>query len=192
MRKSLGLGLGAAAVIATGLLTPAAGWAAVTGTSAHTSTLAGPGGDPDTTVTFAVTSGLLTLTAPGSANLGTGRPGTTISGQLGQMTVTDDRAALVATWTVTASLTNFTTGAGATLSTIPATDSDYDAGEIVTTGVITANGSPTGLSGTPTPVVEGTAGRGNNTAAWNPLMGVDVPPAAVGGTYTGTLTQSVA
>jgi hypothetical protein len=165
----------------------------VTGTSAHTSTLAGPGGDPDTTVTFAVTSGLLTLTAPGSANLGTGRPGTTISGALGQMTVTDDRAALVATWTVTASLTNFTTGTGATLSTIPATDADYDAGEVVTTGVITVPPPiSVALSGTPTPVVEGTAGRGNNTASWNPLMGVDVPPAAVGGTYTGTLTQSVA
>ena len=109
------------------------------------------------------------------------------------MTVTDDRAALVATWTVTASSTDFTTGAGPTLATIPATDADYDAGEIATTGVITV--SPTSsveLSGTPAPVVEGTAGRGNNTASWNPMIGVDVPPAAVGGAYTGTLTQSVA
>ena len=53
----------------------------------------GPG-DPNTTVTFAVTSGALSMTAPATANLGSGAPGTTISGELGAVTVTDDRAAL--------------------------------------------------------------------------------------------------
>ena len=72
MRKVLGLGLSAAAVIATGLIPTAAG-AAVTAT----------GPDVDTTVTFAVTSGALTLTAPDTADLGTGAPGTAIVGQLG-------------------------------------------------------------------------------------------------------------
>jgi hypothetical protein len=37
----------------------------------------------------------------------------------------------------------------------------------------------------------GTAGVGDNSATWNPTLSVAVPPAAVTGTYTGTLTQSV-
>jgi hypothetical protein len=150
------------------------------------------GGDPDTTLTFTVTSGLLTLSAPGSAALGTGLPGSTITGSLGAVTVTDDRALLAATWTVSASSTDFTTGTGATLATIPAADAGYDPNEITTTGAITATGTTIDLSATPTPVVVGTAGSGNNTAAWNPTISVDLPPAAVGGDYTGTLTQSVA
>ena len=32
---------------------------------------------------------------------------------------------------------------------------------------------------------------GNNTASWNPTVAVHVPAQAVGGTYDGTLTQSV-
>ncbi len=108
------------------------------------------------------------------------------------MVVTDDRALLSATWTVTASSTNFTTGGGSGSETILATAADYDPGEVATTGTITVTGIPGPLSGIPTPVVDGTAGIGNNTATWNPVVGVDIPPAAVGGDYSATLTQSVA
>ena len=165
--------------------------AALSGPAAVTAN-APPGGDPNTTVTFAVTSGLLTLTAPGTANLGTALPGHTLTGNLGQMVVTDNRALASATWTVTASSTNFTTGGGSGSETIPATAADYDPGEVATTGTITATGIISPLSGTPTPVLAGTAGIGNNTATWNPVLGVDIPPAAVGGDYSATLTQSVA
>ena len=192
MRKSLGLGLGAAAVIATGLLTPAAGWAAVTGTSAHTSTLAGPGGDPDTTVTFEVTVGELAMTAPATSDLGPGVPGDTISHDLGQCRVTDNRALLNAAWTVTASATAFTTGEATPNETIPASDLAYNPGNIDHTGTITVTGTERSLSGTPQTVIAGTAGVGNNTATWDPGMVLSVPDAAVGGTYSGTLTQSVA
>lgn len=48
------------------------------------------------------------------------------------------------------------------------------------------------LSGDPQTIVDGTAGVGNNTAAWDPAISVNVPDAAVGGTYTATLTPSVA
>jgi hypothetical protein len=37
-----------------------------------------------------------------------------------------------------------------------------------------------------------TAGTGNNTATWNPTLVVALPAAAVVGTYTGTVTHSVA
>jgi hypothetical protein len=149
------------------------------------------GGDPDTTVTFAVTTGALTLTAPASATLGSGAPGTTISGQLGTVTVTDSRALLVASWTTTASSTDFTTGGGTPAETIPAADATYTPGTVTTTGTITTSTSVITLSGTPQTVVTGSAGVGNNTASWNPTIAVAVPSAAVGGTYTGTLSESV-
>ena len=188
MPKKLLHVLGATAALAATLLTPAAA-SAVT----HARAANGPAaGDPDTIVTFTVSSGALTLSAPGSASLGTGVPGSTVTGALGQVMVTDDRALLAAAWTVTASSSDFTTGAGAGLETIPATDASYDPNEITTTGTITATGSIITLSGSPQTVVAGTAGSGNNTATWNPTISVDIPPAAVGGAYTGTLTQSVA
>lgn len=149
-------------------------------------------GDPDTTVTFAVTTGALSLSAPVSVSIGSGAPGTTITGALGAVVVTDDRALLTATWTTVASSTDWTTGGGTPAETIPASDAGYDPGSITTTGIITATGTPITLSGNPATVVTGTAGVGNNTATWNPAIAVAVPASAVGGTYTGTLTQSVA
>jgi hypothetical protein len=150
------------------------------------------GSDPDTTVTFAVTTGALSMTAPVSANLGAGAPGTTITGALGAVTVTDDRALLAATWTATASATDWTTGGGTPAETIPVTDTTYTPGTITTTGTITATGTPITLAHSAAPAVTGTAGVGNNTATWNPAIAVAVPASAVGGTYTGTVTQSVA
>lgn len=186
MRKVLGLSISAAAIIATGLA-PTAGWAATTGTAAG-----GPAaGDPDTTVTFTVTSGALAMTAPAASDLGSGAPGSTISSDLGTVTVTDNRALIGAAWTATASSTDFTTGAGTPAESIPASDVNYNPGEITTTGTITATGTTVTLSGSPQAVVTGTAGVGNNTASWDPGMVVSVPNGNVGGVYTGTLTQSV-
>lgn len=188
----LGLGLGAVAIILTGL-TPTAAWAAVTNAAAHTSVAGNPSpGDPDTTVTFTVTTGALSMTAPASVNLGSGAPGTTISGSLGTVTVTDDRALLSASWTATASSTDFTTGGGTGNETIPASDVTYTPGSITTTGTITANGSAVTLSSAAQTAVSATAGVGNNTASWDPTLAVAVPAAAVAGLYTGTLTQSAA
>jgi hypothetical protein len=190
MRKAVGLGLSAAAIFATGLTMPAAS-AAVTSMAAVNAPAPGGPGDPDTTVTFAVTSGALTMTAPATANLGSGAPGTTISGEIGTTLVTDDRALLSASWTATASSTSFTTGTATTAETIPATDATYAPGTITTTGGITATPTSITLDGDPQTVVAGTAGVGNNTASWNPTVAVHVPVQAVVGTYTGTLTQSV-
>jgi hypothetical protein len=142
-------------------------------------------------VTFTVNSGALSMSAPVSVDLGSGAPGTTISGSLGAVSVTDDWALLSASWTATAASTDWTTGGATPTETIPATDVGYDPGSITTTGVITATGTPITLSGTPAPVVTGTNGVGDNTATWNPAISVAVPASAVGGTYTGTLTQSV-
>jgi hypothetical protein len=142
-------------------------------------------------MTFAVTSGALAMTAPAAANLGSGAPGTTISGQLGTVTVTDSRALLSASWTATASSTDFLTGVASPADTIPAGDVTYTPGSITTTGTITATGSAITLSGGPQTIVAGTAGVGDNSASWNPTLAVAVPAAAVSGVYTATLTQSV-
>jgi hypothetical protein len=158
----------------------------------------------NTTVIFTVTTGALSITAPVSVALGSGAPGTTISGPLGggvlgpSVVVTDDRALLTAASTATASAGSWTTGGGTPAETIPVSDIGYAVGSVTTTGTITATGTnlPAGtalgdLSGAPEAVVTGTAGVGDNTAGWNPTISVAVPASAVGGVYTGTLTQSV-
>lgn len=201
MRISLAAAFGAAAVLG-GVLTPAAATAAAHGSATATapavpapaSTPAPTGkqsADPDTTVTFTVTSGALTMSAPGTARFGSGGPGSTIKGSLGTVSVTDGRALDSASWTATVSSTNFTTGGGTPPETTPAADLFYDPGFITTTGVITV--APTGvvLSASPQTVVAGTNGTGINTASWTPVIVVTVPTTAVTGTYTGTITESV-
>jgi hypothetical protein len=148
-------------------------------------------GDPDTTVTFEVTTGDLSMTAPGSAELGGGAPGSTITGGLGDVTVTDDRALLDASWTVNVSAGNWSTGGGTLNERILAGDVTYNPGDISTTGTITATGTPVTLSNGGSNVIAGTDGVGNNTASWDPAISVAVPASAVGGTYSGIITQSV-
>jgi hypothetical protein len=145
------------------------------------------GADPSTTITFTVTSGALTMSAPVSASLGSGAPATSVSAPIGQCTVTDARALASAAWDVFASETDFANG----VNTITAGNSEYNPGTITTTGTITVTGIPVTLSATAQRVIDGSAGVGNNTASWNPTVLVDIPPSAVGGLYTGTLTQSV-
>ena len=179
-------------------LTPVAASAATTPDVLATSHTAATAGDPDTTVTFTVTStGILSMTAPTSVFLGTGAVGTTISAPLGGVAVTDDRALDAASWTVTASATDWTTGAGTTVETIPAGDVTYDPGPITPSGTILTAGTTITLANAVTPpaldptVVAGTAGVGDNGATWDPTISVAVPASAVAGDYVGTLTQSV-
>jgi hypothetical protein len=185
-------------------LTPVAASAATAGSAVLAYSSSPSSSDPDTTVTFTVTAGALSLTAPTSVDLGSGAPGTTITGPLGGGTtgpsviVTDDRALLAASWVATASATHWTTGGATPAEIIPVSDVGYSVGPISTTGTITATGTdlPAGtgagdLSGTAKTVVTGTAGVGNNTAGWDPALSVAVPASAVGGAYSGTLTQSV-
>ena len=185
-------------------LTPAVASAATAGPAVLAYSSSPSASDPNTTVTFTVTVGALSLSAPATVTLGSGAPGTTISGPLGgavlgpSVVVTDDRALLTAAWTATASAGPWTTGGATPAETIPVSDVGYAVGAITTTGTITATGTdrPAGtvsgdLSGLPQAVVTGAAGVGDNTAGWNPVISVAVPPSAVGGVYTGVVTQSV-
>ena len=56
--------------------------------------------------------------------------------------MTDDRALLAATWTTTASSTDWTTGGGSPVETIPASDVTYNPGAFSTTGTVAVTGIP--------------------------------------------------
>lgn len=194
MRRSIAIAF-TSATVAGMMLAPTAAFAASNSTAAKrvvTAVNVQQAGDPPTAVTFTVTSGDLTISVPDAADLGSGAPGANISNQLGAVTVTDDRALLTASWTVTASSSNYTTGSSTTAETIPATDVDYAVGTITKSGTITATGTNITMSNAPQTVVTGSSGVGDNTASWNPTITVHVPAAAVTGLYTGTITHSVA
>lgn len=156
-----------------------------------------PASAQDTSVTFAVQAGSLAVSVPADADLGTGDPGQTQTGQIGAVTVTDERAALVAAWTASVTSTAFTTGGGTADETIPNSAVEYWSG-----AATAASGTGTFLPGqviAASAVVLNqqrtafalTAGVGSNSATWNPTLEIAIPAAAVTGTYRGTVTHTV-
>ncbi|MEU8196568.1 hypothetical protein AB0C10_22570 [Microbispora amethystogenes] len=155
-----------------------------------------------TTVTFTVTApDGLTITVPdGPVNVGSGAPGGQISGALGPVTVSDQRAALTATWvaTVSAASGGFTTGGGTAAETVPNSAVLYWSGAATaTTGTGTfvpgqANAAAAQSLDVPRTAFSKTSGSGDNSATWDPTIVVNVPAEAVAGTYTGTVNHSVA
>jgi hypothetical protein len=153
----------------------------------------------DTTTTFSLAAGSLSISAPASRDLGSGSTGGgTVSAQLGTVTVTDNRGALVGTWTASVSSTDFTTGGATANETIAKGQVTYWSGTATeSSGVavfapgqaIAANAQALSVSRT---AFSAAAIVGNNSASWNPTLTVNVPAAAVAGTYSGTVTHSVA
>jgi len=152
----------------------------------------------DTTTTFTLTAGTLTISAPASGNLGSVTTGTaTTSAQLGSVAVTDNRGALLGSWTASVSTTDFTTGGATSNETIAKTAVDYWSGVASTTGTGVFTPGQTLVANKVTMSVARTAYSatgvvGLNTATWNPTMIVNIPSAAVAGVYSGTVTHSVA
>ncbi|RKR88938.1 hypothetical protein BDK92_3271 [Micromonospora pisi] len=153
-----------------------------------------------TTVTFDIEAGTLDIDAPAAADLGGGAPGTDIVGQLGPVTVTDSRASADASWTATVVATNFTTGGGSPPELILATEIEYWSGPATATtgtgtftpGQVDAAAAAPLDNVTPLTAFTHTGGTGNNTATWNPTLIVHAPLDSQAGTYTGTVTHSVA
>ena len=153
-----------------------------------------------TTATFTLTSsGALSITAPESKDLGSVAhdASTTTAAQLGAVAVADTRASNLGSWTAKVSSTDFTTGSGDSLRTIAKANAFYWSGLATTTGtaVFTAGQAletaKLALSEQRT-AYSATAIVGNNTASWNPTMSVSIPAGSVVGTYTATITHSVA
>ena len=174
-------------------------WMALVGAMVGMIVFALPAHAAGTTTTFTLAAGSLSISAPASSDLGSGSTGAgTVSAQLGNVTVTDTRGALLGTWTASVSSTDFTTG-GAT------------ANETIVNGQVTYwSGAATATSGTATftpgqltsanaqdlsavrTAFSASAIVGNDSASWNPTVTINVPGAAVAGSYTGTITHSVA
>ena len=152
-----------------------------------------------TTTTFTLTAGVLAITAPASTNLGSAATGTSsLTAALGSVTITDGRGALLGSWTGSVSSSDFTTGAATANETITKANASYWSGAATaTTGVGTftagqANAGAAQALGTSKTAYSATSVIGNNTVAWNPTLIVSIPSAAVAGTYSGTVTHSVA
>jgi hypothetical protein len=151
-----------------------------------------------TGTTFTLGAGALGISVPATASLGSGIPGTTITGALGVVTVTDLRGALAGSWTASVSSSQFITGGGTTAETVDKSNVSYASGAATSTsgvGVIVP-GQLTNLLAQSLSVsrtaFSATATVGNTSAVWNPTILVAVPASAVAGTYSGTLTHSVA
>lgn len=174
-------------------------WTALVGAVFGVLVLALPARAADTTTTFSLAGGSLAISAPASKDLGSGSTGAgTLSAQLGTVTVTDGRGALVGTWTASVSSTDFTTGGATADETIAKGQVTYWSGAatassgtaVFTAGqLLAANAQALSVART---AFSASVIVGNNSASWNPTVTVNVPAAAVAGTYTGTITHSVA
>jgi hypothetical protein len=154
--------------------------------------LAGPAGAATTggtDATFAITSGSLAITVPTSpvalATVATGA--LSASGQLGPVTVDDTRGALSNGWTTTVTSTAFTTGTSTTNETVSVGNVAYSS------GAFTAHsGAGTFVAGSLVTAPSYTGGAGNSSTTWNPTLTFTLAASQVAGTYSGTITHSVA
>jgi hypothetical protein len=147
-----------------------------------------------TTATFSIVSGSLAISVPALADLGSVPSGATvISALLGNVQVVDARASSSGSWTATVSSTSFITGGGSPAETVPASAVTYDPGQaIASTGTGTFTQGTPGALGTPRTAFSASSEVGSTSVTWDPQITVQIPAAAVAGTYTGTITHSVA
>lgn len=143
-----------------------------------------------TTGTFTIAGGALTVSVPASAalsNAGTGA--VSVTGALGTVTVTDNRGS-TAGWVASTSSSSFT---GTGLSNIANSAVTYAPGLVTAfSGVVTPVPGLGGAMGAPQTAFSGTVAVGNNAVSWNPTVTVALPSSVLAGTYTGTVTHSVA
>ncbi|WP_433183430.1 hypothetical protein [Actinoallomurus sp. CA-150999] len=139
----------------------------------------------------------LTITVPGTASLGSGLPGGTVSASMGTVTVSDARPG-VAGWTATVTSTNLTTGGGTTAETITNGNIAYWSGPATASvgGGARTPGETTAAQRVPlsTTVTAFSASKsvGTSSTSWAPTLVVTIPASAVAGTYTATVSHSVA
>jgi hypothetical protein len=169
---------------------------------ARADTCATPTGcETDLTFEVTVTDGLNITVPNGPLALGSGAPGSTITNTFTgaggtNVSVSDQRSVVNPTWTATATSTSFVTGGATASETITNANIGYASGPAVTqvNGPFTpgqALGAYVAMTGTVTAFSRAAAGGGDNSVSWNPGIQVTVPAAAVGGTYTGSVTHSV-
>ncbi|WP_428963289.1 hypothetical protein [Micromonospora fluostatini] len=141
----------------------------------------------------------LDIAVPAAVNLGVGFVGGTLTGRLGSVEVRDQRGPVNPNlWVVTVSATAFVTGAGGAGRTIANGQVSYWSGPAVreTGGGTLVPGQVTQAQavtlGVPREAFRKTAGNGNNMVSWSPTLRIAIPSGVVAGSYTGTITHSVA
>lgn len=154
---------------------------------------AAPTSTTGTPVTFQLTGGGLNVTQPVSADLGSASTSSSsLSGPLGEVTVDDRRGALQGSYTVTVESTGFTTGRETPYEIAAERVAYSTPGRVEGTGTAERVAGPGGALDEPRTAVAVTGIVGNGTSTWTPTITVTLPPDAVAGRYTGTITHSVA
>jgi hypothetical protein len=146
----------------------------------------------------------LSISAPANVNVGSAPTGSTmITAQLGTVTMTNTSVlGLVSGMTATVTCTDFTTGGGGQYKTIFKSSFSYWSGLATALSGISV-GSVTPGQLTALNAVSLSAPRtafstasllqlGSVSVSWNPTVVLNIPASAVVGTYTGTITHSVA
>lgn len=142
----------------------------------------------------------LSISVPASASLGSGPAGSgTRTAQLGVITVTDT-AILTPGFTATVASTTFVTGGGSANETIGLANVSYWSGAATSASGGTLLVPVPGQATSANKVVltssrtafSASAATGGITVKWNPTLIVTIPASSVVGTYTGTITHSVA
>lgn len=145
-----------------------------------------------------VAGAALAITVPAPVNFGSVPAGTASrSAQLGTVTVTAS-GLVFPDFVATVSTTTFVTGGATAAETIARTSVAYWSGPVTTSSGLQTPvpGQLTVLQAEPLSISR-TAFRSSGLAlsistSWNPTIVITIPPAAVAGTYTGTITHSVA
>ena len=140
------------------------------------------------------------ITVPSAVDLGSVPSGTTtLSHQLGTVTATAiGDILLFPSFATTVSASSFTTGAGGPSQTIAAGSITYWSGPATATvGLQTATPGQADAAHAQNLSLSRTAFSSSGLAVsisttWNPTIVVTIPSTAVAGTYTGTITHSVA
>lgn len=164
-----------------------------------------PSASAGTDAYFQITGAGLSISEPsatGGVNLGSVSAGSlAVQGNLGDVTVTDNRALSVdlAVWTATVSSTEFVRdGAGATppaSEKVAKANIAYAAGApSIEEGGVFLPGTVASMDLAPELRIAGTfAGVGGiNTVTWNPTVTFTLLNSQIAGTYRGTITHSVA
>ena len=180
------LATAAALAVAGGLVAAAPGQAATTGSTA---------------VTFQIPAAELSITVPSAtATLTYSRVltgGATIAGSLGATTVSDERTALVRTFTVTATSSGFTSGAttipgSKAAMSLPASGSGAPVWSNATSAALPVNAG-INLGGSGQPFLVGAVAAGVGSVTYNPVVTISLTDAdIVPGTYNGSITQTAA
>jgi hypothetical protein len=142
----------------------------------------------------------LSISVPTSANLGSATTGSaSLSGVLGSVTVTTGISVGTGGWVATVSASNFTTGGGTSNETIPASSIGYLSGPITGSSGLGASVclpgqlSATSLGSARTAFsCTGLSLLTATSVTWRPTIVVSLSPSTVAGSYSGTITHSVA